>query len=56
MYYVNKVGININTTNVTLLSYASDIAPKLTESIANYRNQHCVLNLEVKKRDFYRLH
>ena len=37
---VNKVGVNINTASVSLLSYVSGIGPKLAENIVNYRNEN----------------
>ncbi len=37
---VNKVGVNINTASVSLLSYVSGIGPKLAENIVAYRNEN----------------
>ncbi|MFD1293039.1 Tex family protein [Lutibacter holmesii] len=37
---VNKVGVNINTASVSLLSYVSGIGPKLAENIVNYRDEN----------------
>ncbi|WP_370424513.1 Tex family protein [Tenacibaculum dicentrarchi] len=37
---VNKVGVNINTASVSLLSAVSGIGIKLAENIVNYRNEN----------------
>ncbi|MCD8421778.1 Tex family protein [Tenacibaculum finnmarkense] len=37
---VNKVGVNINTASVSLLSAVSGIGEKLAENIVNYRNEN----------------
>ncbi|MCG8900780.1 RNA-binding transcriptional accessory protein [Tenacibaculum finnmarkense] len=37
---VNKVGVNINTASVSLLSAVSGIGAKLAENIVNYRNEN----------------
>lgn len=37
---VNSVGVNINTTSYSLLSYVSGIGPKLAENIMNYRSKN----------------
>ncbi|MCD8434148.1 RNA-binding transcriptional accessory protein [Tenacibaculum dicentrarchi] len=37
---VNKVGVNINTASVSLLSAVSGIGVKLAENIVNYRNEN----------------
>ncbi|MCG8794852.1 Tex family protein [Tenacibaculum finnmarkense] len=37
---VNKVGVNINTASVSLLSAVSGIGTKLAENIVNYRNEN----------------
>ena len=37
---VNKVGVNINTASVSLLSYVSGIGPKLAENIVKYRDEN----------------
>ncbi len=39
---VHKVGVNINTASVSLLSYVSGIGPKIAENIVKYRNQNGV--------------
>lgn len=36
---VNRVGVNINTASVPLLSYVSGIGPKLAENIVAYRTE-----------------
>jgi len=37
---VNKVGINLNTASMHLLSYVSGLGPSLAEKIIGYRNQN----------------
>ena len=37
---VNSVGVNINTSSTSLLSYVSGIGPKLADSIVNYRDKN----------------
>ena len=37
---VNKIGVNINTASVPLLSYVSGIGEKLAENIVAYRKEH----------------
>lgn len=37
---VNKVGVNINTASISLLSHVSGIGPKLAENIVNYRTEN----------------
>ncbi len=37
---VNKVGVNINTASISLLSYVSGIGPKLAENIVSYRAEN----------------
>ena len=37
---VNKVGVNINTASISLLSHVSGIGPKLAENICNYRTEN----------------
>ncbi|PCH72287.1 MAG: RNA-binding transcriptional accessory protein [Flavobacteriaceae bacterium] len=48
---VNKVGVNINTASVPLLSYVSGIGPKLAENIVAYRGENGVFKSrsEIKK-------
>jgi len=51
MNCVNKVGINVNTASVPLLSYVSGIGPKLAQSIVAYRSEKGALTSreELKK-------
>lgn len=37
---VNKIGVNINTASVPLLSYVSGIGVKLAQNIVDYRNEN----------------
>jgi len=37
---VNTIGVNINTSSESLLSYVSGIGPKLAENIVDYRNEN----------------
>jgi uncharacterized protein len=37
---VNTIGVNINTTSESLLSYVSGIGPKIAENIVTYRNEN----------------
>jgi len=37
---VNSVGVNINTSSTSLLSYVSGIGPKLADNIVNYRDEN----------------
>ena len=37
---VNTIGVNINTTSASLLSYVSGIGPKLAENIITYRDKN----------------
>jgi len=37
---VNTIGVNINTSSESLLSYVSGIGPKLAENIVAYRNEN----------------
>lgn len=48
---VNKVGINLNTASMHLLSYVSGLGPSLAEKIIGYRNQNngFVAREELKK-------
>lgn len=51
MSCVNRVGINVNTASVPLLSYVSGIGEKLAENIVSYRTQNGALQSreELKK-------
>ena len=48
---VNAIGVNINTTSKSLLSYVSGIGPKLAENIVDYRSEHGSFSFrnEIKK-------
>ncbi len=48
---VNKVGVNINTASVSLLSYVSGIGEKLAENIVKYREENGAFSSrnEIKK-------
>lgn len=48
---VNKVGVNINTASMSLLSYVSGIGPKLAENIVTYRGENGAFKsrIEIKK-------
>jgi len=37
---VNRVGVDLNTASVSLLSYVSGIGPKLAENIVKFRNEN----------------
>jgi uncharacterized protein len=37
---VNRVGVDVNTASVSLLTYVAGIGPKLAENIVAYRNEH----------------
>src|SRR5262249_8634049 len=37
---VNRVGVDLNTASVALLTHVAGIGPKLAENIVGYRNEH----------------
>lgn len=52
---VNKVGVNINTASIPLLSYVSGIGPKLAENIVTYRGENGAFTSRVDIKKVKRL-
>ena len=46
---VNRVGVEVNTASMQLLTYVSGLGPQLAKSIVEYRNEHGPFRL---RRDF----